>query len=81
MSVASVMSQISHVSDETASISSMSLDTAEVQPTNQLEDVLVVSLGCELECPGMMSEQKVSLLYMQMSVFVCLLLYDSNKTT
>ncbi|XP_060557481.1 GTPase-activating protein and VPS9 domain-containing protein 1-like [Ruditapes philippinarum] len=59
MSVASVMSQISHVSDETASISSMSIDTPEAQPTNQMEDVLVLSLGHDLECPGMMSEQKV----------------------
>ena len=62
MSVASVKSQISHVSDDTASVSSMSLDTPEPQPTNQMEDVLVLSLGHDLECPGMMSEQKVRLL-------------------
>jgi len=56
----SVVSMISQASDETASISSMStaMET-DVQPTNQMEEVLVISLGNDLECPGMMSEQKV----------------------
>lgn len=58
VTVASVMSQISHVSDDTCSVSSMSLES-EAQPTNQMEDVLVVTLGNDLDCPGMMSEQKV----------------------
>ena len=59
----SVVSMISQASDETASISSMStaMET-DVQPTNQMEEVLVISLGNDLECPGMMSEQKVRIL-------------------
>ena len=55
MSVASIMSQ---TSDETTSVSSVTME-AETQPTNQVEDVLVISLGNDIECPGMMSEQKV----------------------
>ncbi|KAL4218738.1 GTPase-activating protein and VPS9 domain-containing protein 1 [Mactra antiquata] len=57
---ASIISQVSQLSDDTASVTSMSIEPdVGIQPTNQNEDVLVISLGNDIECPGMMSEQKV----------------------
>ena len=58
-SIVSMMSNMSVMSDDTASVSSLSVE-AESQSTNQIEDVLVISLGDESECPGMMTEQKVN---------------------
>ena len=54
-----MMSNMSALSDDTASVSSLSLET-ESQSANQVEDVLVISLGDDSECPGMMTEQKVT---------------------
>jgi len=57
----SQVSQLSGNSDDTVSISSMSLDTSDMalQPSNTVEEVLVISLNTDQECPGMMSEHKV----------------------
>lgn len=62
--IASVMSQVSQISDDTSSVTSSSLEPDGPQPTNQMEDVLVISLGNDMECPGMMSEQKVGVIFL-----------------
>ena len=54
----SMMSNMSALSDDTASVSSLSAEL-EPQPSSQMEDVLVISLGDDSECPGMLPEQKV----------------------
>ena len=57
-SIVSMMSNMSAMSDDTASVSSLSMEI-ESQSVNQVEDVLVISLGDDSECPGMLTEQKV----------------------
>lgn len=53
-----MMSNMSVMSDDTGSLSSLSAET-EAHSSNQVEDVLVISLGDDTECPGMLPEQKV----------------------
>ncbi|KAH3792858.1 hypothetical protein DPMN_146357 [Dreissena polymorpha] len=53
----STVSMMTTMSDETASVNSLTLDP-EAQPSGP-EEVLVIPLGNDPECPGMMSEQKV----------------------
>ncbi|XP_052789211.1 GTPase-activating protein and VPS9 domain-containing protein 1-like [Mya arenaria] len=44
--------------DDAVSVSSVTIET-EALPSNAVEEVLVISLGNDQDCPGMMSEQKV----------------------
>ena len=71
-----MMSNMSVMSDDTASVSSLSVE-AEPHSTNQMEDVLVISLGDESECPGMLTEQKVPLRFNIIKFRVRLFVFDT----
>ena len=72
-----MMSNMSAMSDDTASVSSLSMEI-ESQSVNQIEDVLVISLGDDSECPGMLTEQKV--IWDQICATVKLMAADNNNS-